>query len=83
MWLFKRQCLLFDKYIIKLNTLILQPRNYNPFQQHNEKKKIEIDIQDAIINGSLEDVQEIVTTSEWINFFNSQIIFSTALCLWD
>lgn len=38
------------------------PRNYYQQQQFNEKKKIEIDLQDAIINGNMKDVQEIVTT---------------------
>ncbi|KAJ8726997.1 hypothetical protein PYW08_015394 [Mythimna loreyi] len=38
------------------------PKNYYQHQLQNEKKKLEMDIQDAIINGNLREVQEIVTT---------------------
>ncbi|KAF9412877.1 hypothetical protein HW555_008723 [Spodoptera exigua] len=38
------------------------PRNYFQYQQQDDKKKLEMDLQDAIINGNLAEVQEIVTT---------------------
>ncbi|CAH1635197.1 unnamed protein product [Spodoptera littoralis] len=38
------------------------PRNYFQYQQENDKKKLEMDLQDSIINGSLAEVQEIVAT---------------------
>ncbi|XP_050561312.1 ankyrin repeat, SAM and basic leucine zipper domain-containing protein 1 [Spodoptera frugiperda] len=38
------------------------PRNHFQYQQHNDKKKLEMDLQDAIINGSLAEVEEIVAT---------------------
>ncbi|CAK1578368.1 unnamed protein product [Parnassius mnemosyne] len=36
------------------------PRPYYPIE-HNEKKKVEIKLQDAILNGNLEDVEEIIS----------------------
>ncbi|KAJ8725023.1 hypothetical protein PYW07_015981 [Mythimna separata] len=38
------------------------PKNYYQHQLQNEKKKVEMDLQDAIINGHLREVQEIVTS---------------------
>ncbi|PZC82039.1 hypothetical protein B5X24_HaOG211595 [Helicoverpa armigera] len=38
------------------------PRNYYQHQQQNEKKQLEMDLQDAIINGNLHEVRQIVTT---------------------
>ncbi|XP_049865080.1 ankyrin repeat, SAM and basic leucine zipper domain-containing protein 1 isoform X2 [Pectinophora gossypiella] len=35
-------------------------RNYHPVQQHNERKKIELNLQDAIINGNVLEVEKIV-----------------------